>query len=81
MTLSPLAVQVVNEASAGGPGGAVRLVWLTIALPLLGVVVNGALAFVRPRARALVSLVGPGVLLGAFAVSLAIFLELRAAPP
>jgi NADH-quinone oxidoreductase subunit L len=81
MTLSPLAVQVVNEASAGGPGGAVRLVWLAIALPLLGVVVNGALAFVRPRARALVSVVGPGVLLGAFAVSLAIFLEFRAAPP
>jgi NADH-quinone oxidoreductase subunit L len=79
MTLSPLAVQVVNEGSGAGP--AVRLAWLTIALPLLGVVINGLLAFTRPRAKALVSLVGPGVLLGAFAVSVAIFLELRANPP
>jgi NADH-quinone oxidoreductase subunit L len=63
------------------PPLAVRLAWLTIALPLLGVVINGLLAFTRPRARMLVSLVGPGVLLGAFAVAVAIFLELRASPP
>jgi len=81
MTLPSLAVQVVNEAPVGAPGAAVRLAWLTIALPLLGVVINGLLAFTRPRAKALVSLVGPGVLLGAFAVSVAIFLELRASPP
>jgi len=80
MTLPLLAVQGADEVSGSGLG-AVRLAWLTIALPLLGVLVNGALAFVRPRARALVSLVGPGVLLGAFAVSVAIFFELQAHPP
>ncbi|HEU5171567.1 MAG TPA: NADH-quinone oxidoreductase subunit L [Gemmatimonadales bacterium] len=56
----------------------IRLVWLAIALPLAGFVVNGMIALVRPRARALVSLVGPGVLLGAFAVAVGVFLELRA---
>jgi NADH-quinone oxidoreductase subunit L len=81
MTLSPLVVEAVNEASGGAAGPAVRLVWLTIALPLLGVVINGLLSFTRARAKAVVSLVGPGVLLGSFAVAVAIFLELRAAPP
>src|SRR5690606_13931621 len=38
---------------------------------------NGALALWRPQAKALVSLVGPGVLLGAFAVAVAVFLQLR----
>jgi len=81
MTLPLLAVQAADNASGSGAGGAIRLAWLTIALPLIGVLVNGGIAFVRPRARAVVSLVGPGVLLGAFAVALAIFLELRASPP
>jgi NADH-quinone oxidoreductase subunit L len=58
----------------------IRLVWLTIALPLLGFVVNGILALTRARARAVVSLVGPGVLLAAFAVAVGVFLDLRAAP-
>ncbi len=81
MTLSPLVVQAVNEASGGAARPAVRLAWLTIALPLLGVVINGLLSFTRSRVKAVVSLVGPGVLLGAFAVAVAIFLEVRAAPP
>ncbi|HEY8105079.1 MAG TPA: NADH-quinone oxidoreductase subunit L [Gemmatimonadales bacterium] len=81
MTLSPLVVQAVHEASGGAAGPAARLAWLTIALPLLGVVINGLLSLTRARAKAVVSLVGPGVLLGAFAVAVAIFLELRAAPP
>jgi NADH-quinone oxidoreductase subunit L len=81
MTLPLLAVQVVDEARAAGPGPAVRLAWLAIALPLLGFIVNGWLAMVRPRARVLVSLIGPGVLLAAFVVAVAIFLELRASPP
>ena len=58
----------------------IRLVWLAIALPLLGCVVNGALALARIRARAVVSLVGTGVLLAAFAVAVGVFLELRADP-
>jgi NADH-quinone oxidoreductase subunit L len=63
------------------PSGAVGVVWLAIALPLLGFLANGLLAILRPRAKAAVSLIGPGVLLGAFAVSVAVFLQLRAAPP
>jgi NADH-quinone oxidoreductase subunit L len=51
-------------------------VWLAVALPLLGFLVNGALAIWRPTAKGAVSLVGPGVLLGAFAVSLGVFAEL-----
>jgi NADH-quinone oxidoreductase subunit L len=57
------------------------LVWLAVALPLAGFLVNGALALVRPQAKGAVSLVGPGVLLGAFAVSLGAFLELLRHPP
>jgi len=56
-------------------------VWLAVALPLGGFLVNGALALRRPGAKALVSLVGPGVLLGAFAVSLGVFRELLEHPP
>ncbi len=58
----------------------IDLAWLTIALPLLGFVVNGILALTGTRARALVSLVGAGVLVAAFAVSVGVFLELRADP-
>ncbi|MGH7627795.1 MAG: NADH-quinone oxidoreductase subunit L, partial [Gemmatimonadales bacterium] len=58
----------------------IRLVWLAIALPLLGFVVNGVLALTGARARALVSVVGAGVLLAAFAVAVGTFLELRADP-
>ncbi len=56
-------------------------VWLAVALPLGGFLVNGFLALRRPRATALVSLVGAGVLLGAFAVSLGVFVELVRTPP
>jgi NADH-quinone oxidoreductase subunit L len=58
-----------------------RMVWLAVALPLAGFLVNGALALWRPRAKGLVSVVGPGVLVAAFAVSLGVWFELwRAAP-
>jgi NADH-quinone oxidoreductase subunit L len=56
-------------------------VWLTVALPLAGFLVNGALAIRRPDAKNLVSGVGVGVLLGAFAVALAVFIELALRPP
>jgi len=56
-------------------------VWLAVALPLAGFLVNGALAIWRPRAATAVSLVGPAVLLGAFAVSVGVFLELLRDPP
>jgi len=56
-------------------------VWLAVALPLGGFLVNGALALRRPDAKGLVSLVGPGVLLGAFGVSVGVFRELLGNPP
>jgi NADH-quinone oxidoreductase subunit L len=58
----------------------IELVWLAIAFPLLGFVVNGMLALTGVRRRALVSAVGAGVLLAAFAVAVAVFLELRSRP-
>jgi NADH-quinone oxidoreductase subunit L len=78
MTLSLLAVQAAEVA---GPEGAVRWVWLAVALPFLGFLVNGALALRRPQARSVISMVGAGVLLGAFAVAALVFLQLRGHPP
>ncbi len=60
---------------------ATSLVWLTVALPLAGFVFNGTVAMRRPGAKDLVSFVGVGALLGAFAVALAIFIELWVSPP
>ena len=54
----------------------IHMVWLAVALPLLGFLLNGALAIWRPRAKHLVSLIGSGVLLGAFAVSVGVFVGL-----
>ncbi|HKU59602.1 MAG TPA: NADH-quinone oxidoreductase subunit L [Gemmatimonadales bacterium] len=56
-------------------------VWLAVALPLAGFLVNGALSLRRPDAKRVVSLVGPGVLVAAFLVSLGVFAELVARPP
>ena len=56
-------------------------VWLTVAFPLLGFLVNGAIALRKPAAKNPVSIVGAGVLLGAFAVALGVFVELRLHPP
>jgi NADH-quinone oxidoreductase subunit L len=59
----------------------IHAVWLAVALPLVGFLANGALALRRPQAKRLVSLIGPGVLIGAFLVSLGVFLGLwREAP-
>ena len=52
---------------------AVDLIWLAPALALLGFVLNGALVFTRPNAKTLVSVVGAGVLIAAFAVSVVVF--------
>ena len=56
-------------------------VWLTVAFPLLGFLINGALVLRRPQAKDVVSVVGVGVLAASFLVSTALFLELRAHPP
>jgi NADH-quinone oxidoreductase subunit L len=58
-----------------------HLVWLAVALPLLGFLVNGAIALRRPGAKNLVSAVGVGVLVGAFLVSVGVFIELWLNPP
>jgi NADH-quinone oxidoreductase subunit L len=58
-----------------------HVVWLVVALPLAGFLVNGALALWRPQAKTAVSVVGAGVLLAAFAVAAAIFLALLGQPP
>jgi len=53
-------------------GTAVDLIWLAPALALLGFVLNGALALWRPTAKAAVSVIGVGVLAGAFAIGVAV---------
>ena len=77
MTLSLLA----QAGESASPGGAISWLWLTIALPLAGFLINGALSIWRPRAKSAVSLVGTTVLIAAFAVAVAIFLQLWQAPP
>ncbi len=49
------------------------LVGLILGLPLLGFLLNGALSLWQPRAKAAVSVIGAGVLLGAFAAALVAF--------
>jgi NADH-quinone oxidoreductase subunit L len=56
-------------------------IWLAVALPLAGFLVNGAVALRRPQAKDLVSIIGVGVLLASFAVALAAFVDLRLHPP
>jgi NADH-quinone oxidoreductase subunit L len=83
MSHSLLAVlQAAREAAPALPAeGAVRWVWLTVALPLTGFLVNGALALRRPDAKRAVSAIGAGVLLAAFLVALAVTGQLLANPP
>jgi NADH-quinone oxidoreductase subunit L len=56
-----------------------NLIWLAVALPLAGFLINGALSIWRPGAKTAVSIVGPAVLLGAFAVVVLIFRSFAAA--
>ena len=75
------AAQTAAAAVESAPTGAVSWVWLTLALPMLGFLINGALALTRPQAKTTVSVVGVGVLAGAFAVAVAVFAQLRGQPP
>jgi NADH-quinone oxidoreductase subunit L len=54
-------------------------VWLVVALPLAGFVVNGLLHFVRPQAKTAVSVVGVGVLVASFVVAVAVVAGLAGA--
>jgi len=62
-------------------GTAADWVGLAILLPFAGFLVNGALAFVRPRARRTVSVVGVGSVAAAFVVAVAVYLAVHAAHP
>ncbi|HEX9704936.1 MAG TPA: NADH-quinone oxidoreductase subunit L [Gemmatimonadales bacterium] len=55
---------------------AVTLVWLVLALPLAGFLLNGALALLAPQKKTVVSVIGVGVLAAAFAVAVAAFAAL-----
>ena len=55
----------------------IQLVWLAVLFPLFGALFNGVLAARGSRAKGLVSVVGVGSLLAAFAVAIGVFLELR----
>ncbi len=58
-------------------GSVADLVWLAILLPFAGFVVNGALAFLRPKAKPLVSAIGVGTVAAAeAAVGLAIIIAI-----
>ncbi len=51
----------------------VQLVWLAVAFPLFGAVANALLAIRRPAAKTAVSIIGVGVLAGAFVVAVGVF--------
>jgi NADH-quinone oxidoreductase subunit L len=53
-------------------GTTIDLVWLVPLLPLAGFAVNGALALARPQAKSAVTVIGVGVLLGAFGAAVAV---------
>ncbi|HSC58651.1 MAG TPA: NADH-quinone oxidoreductase subunit L, partial [Gemmatimonadales bacterium] len=60
--------------AAAPPTGGAALHWApyVILLPFLGFLANGALALWAPKAKRAVSLIGPGVLIAAFGVAVAI---------
>jgi len=62
-------------------GTAVDWVGLAILLPFAGFLVNGALAFLRPKAKRTVSTIGVGSVAAAFVVAVAVYLAVRAAHP
>ncbi|MBA2291847.1 MAG: NADH-quinone oxidoreductase subunit L [Gemmatimonadales bacterium] len=51
------------------------LIWLAVALPLLGAILNGAIAVARPTWKSAVSFIGVGTLVAAFAVAVMVALE------
>jgi NADH-quinone oxidoreductase subunit L len=81
MILSALSTQHVPGPEGALVGTAADWIWLAVALPFLGFLVNGALAFFKPKAKTVVSVVGAGVMVIAFGLAVAIFFALRAAHP
>ena len=62
-------------------GSAADWVGLAILLPFAGFLVNGALAFLRPNSKRLVSVVGVGAVAASFVVGVAIFLAVLRVHP
>jgi NADH-quinone oxidoreductase subunit L len=60
---------------------AVTWLWLVPLLPLAGFIANGALALARPQTKTLVSVIGVGVLVAAFAVAAAVVAALAGLHP
>ena len=56
-------------------------IWLVVALPLAGFLVNGALSFFRPNAKSAITAVGVGVLVAAFVVALVMVRAIAAGGP
>ena len=56
-------------------------IWLVVALPLAGFLVNGALSFFRPNAKRAITAVGVGVLVAAFVVALVMVRAIAAGGP
>ncbi len=59
----------------------VSLVWLTVLLPFVGFLANGALSLFRPEAKRAVGAIGVGVLVVAFFISLVVVAGLAGAAP
>ncbi len=80
-----LSLQAAGHGAAAPAGSlagtAADWIWLAILLPFAGFLVNGTIAFVKPKARGLVSAVGAGVLLAAFGLAILVFLAVRGAHP
>jgi NADH-quinone oxidoreductase subunit L len=55
------------------------LLWAIVLLPLLGFVINGLLAFKAPDKKALVSIIGPGMIGVAFVIALVNFFRMLGA--
>jgi NADH-quinone oxidoreductase subunit L len=63
------AAAAVAAGDTGAAEGVARWGGAVLGLPLLGFLLNGALALWAPKARRAVAFVGPGVILAAFAVA------------
>jgi NADH-quinone oxidoreductase subunit L len=77
MTLSLLSVAAARWAVTEGAEGAAATVAVLLGLPLLGFLLNGALALWRPTAKRAASVIGPGVVILAFAQAVAAALAVR----
>ena len=60
-----LAISQAAPESVVAASATVRWVWLAVAFPLAGFLINGALALWKPSAKKVVSIVGAGTLLAA----------------